>query len=385
VAAPLRPLHVLFWGTYDRSKPRTRILIEGLRANGAKVDEYHTSIWEEVRDKGTMSRASLAGHLLRTAMVYPRLMARFLRTPAPDVVVVGYMGQLDVLVLRPLARFRGVPVVWDQFISLYDAVVNDRRQLSKRHPLAKGLYLWEWTACRAADAVLMDTQEHAAHITKMFRLRAGLVRSVWVGAETDVFPPVSCRATPQGDLRVLFYGQLIPLHGVKTIVEAARLLQGTGIRFVLIGSGQELELLDALLAEEPLSNLEWHPWVEYERLVEYINEADVCLGIFGSTDKASRVIPNKVFQALAAGRPLVTRDSPAIRELLAIDIEGISLVPPADPRALANALLGLANEPERWQRGNSTPRSEHITPRAIGKQLLEVLETVVEGQRARDV
>ncbi len=60
------------------------------------------------------------------------------------------------------------------------------------------------------------------------------------------------------------------------------------------------------------------------------------------------MIPNKAFQALACGAPLVTADTPAARELLA-DGETAILVPPGDPAALAAALRRLAAEPE-WGR-----------------------------------
>ncbi len=57
------------------------------------------------------------------------------------------------------------------------------------------------------------------------------------------------------------------------------------------------------------------PWVDYDTLHQHIADADVCLGIFGTSAKAANAIPNKAYQILAVGRPLVTRDSPAIREL----------------------------------------------------------------------
>jgi glycosyltransferase involved in cell wall biosynthesis len=384
-ARPLRPapLRVVFWGTYDLSKPRNRILLAGLRANGVAVEECHASIWEHVRDKGTLAPASIARHLIRTALVYPRLLARVWTMPVPDVVLVGYLGLLDVLLLCPFARLRGVPVVWDQFISLYDTLVCDRRKLSAQHPLAMLLYAAEWAACRAADRVLMDTRAHAAYVASAFGLDAQKVQSVWVGAETSVFPPARERVAEAGPMTVLFYGQLIPLHGVETIIQAARLLRERPIRFVLIGSGQEQQRVSELLAEQPLERLEWLEWVEYEQLSERIERADVCLGIFGSSAKAARVIPNKVFQIVAARRPLVTRDSPAIRELFGPSEEGVWLVPPADPEALAAVLERLLEQ--RAALPALRDRSADISPEAIGGQLLDVLTRVTRAKKRRAV
>src|SRR3546814_8336865 len=71
-----------------------------------------------------------------------------------------------------------------------------------------------------------------------------------------------------------------------------------------------------MLAEEPLPKLHWLEWVEYRQLKQFIAEAELCLGIFGTSEKVASVIPNKVFQLVAAGRPVITRDSAAIRDLL---------------------------------------------------------------------
>ncbi len=373
----------MFWGTYDLSKPRNRILIQGLLESGAQVEECRAAVWDRVRDKGTLGALSLARGLLRTALCYPRLVVRFLRAEAPDVLVVGYLGQLDVLVLYPFARLRAVPVLWDQFLSIYDTVVEDRRKLHRRHPLAKALYAWEWLACRSADRVLMDTRAHARYVVDTFGVAPERVEAVWVGAETAIFRPAATR--PKGDgepLRVLFYGQLIPLHGVETIVMAARLVRGLPIRFLLIGSGQEEGLVRRLLEEQPLASLEWRPWIEYDRLIEAIEEADVCLGIFGCSDKAARVIPNKVFQIIAAGRPLITRESPAIREIFGDEAPGVSLVPPGDAKALAAALGALLDGERRMAEPPSLALRDRISPAAIGVQLQSVLRGMLPGAPA---
>src|SRR5204862_3717791 len=108
----------------------------------------------------------------------------------------------------------------------------------------------------------------------------------------------------------------------------------------IVGSGQ----LQNLLADPP-ANVEHVPWVEYERLPGELNRAGCALGIFGTSGKAARVIPNKVFQALACGTPLVTADTPAARELLT-DGESALLVPPGDPKALAETLRRVVRDPE---------------------------------------
>jgi len=74
--------------------------------------------------------------------------------------------------------------------------------------------------------------------------------------------------------------------------------------------------------------------MDYAALPDAYRRAGCALGIFGTGAKAARVIPNKVFQALACARPVVTADTPAARELLTHEIDAL-LVPPGDGSALA--------------------------------------------------
>jgi glycosyltransferase involved in cell wall biosynthesis len=369
-------MRAVFWGTFDLGKPRNRILLRGLRSlreTGAEVVVCHREVWGGVEDKSRLSGLRRLAFLLRWLLAYPGLIARYLRLPRHDAVLVGYLGQLDVLVLWPFARLRRVPVIWDAFLSLHDTVVEDRKLVSPRHPLARFLFAWEWLACRAAARVILDTRAHAAHFVRTFHLPPERVGAVFVGAEPEVFPPMPI-GSRAGAIRVLFYGQLIPLHGVETILRAARAAREEDFEWTLIGQGQEEDLVRRMLAEEPLERLRWIPWVPYEDLARRIHDADVCLGIFGAGGKAARVIPNKVFQAVSANRPLITRDSPAIRELLA-EGPGVYLVPPADPDALLDALRRFRAERQALAGVElHAAARERIEPRAIGQELLAVLE-----------
>src|SRR5947208_906821 len=154
----------------------------------------------------------------------------------------------------------------------------------------------------------VDVVEHHVGVWEERRdhWRAGLGTAARLAsAEVRVFRP---GWSPQAPFTCLFVGKLIPLHGVETILAAAR--AAPELRLRLVGSGQ----LEALLDERP-ANVDWIHWVEYERLPDELHRAGCALGIFGTSDKAERVIPNKAFQALACGTPLVTADTPAAREL----------------------------------------------------------------------
>lgn len=369
-------MRVLHWGTYDIGKPRIRILRAGIRAAGISLDDCHRDVWTGLEDKTRTPVALLLRRMVRWLLSYPALVWRFLRAPRPDMVLTSFPGLIDTIVIAPFARLRGVPVVWDLFISAYDTLVFDRGLTPSGALAARCLRGLERFGIRRANFVFLDTEAHARRIESLFQLPPGSCGAVWVGAEVEHFPPGEARRVPRADelFQVLFYGQLIPLHGVPTIVEAARLMRDDPVQWTLIGQGQEGERVRSMLADTPLPKLRWVDWVGYDELGSWIGQADLCLGIFGTSDKAASVIPNKVFQIVAAGRPLVTRDSPAIRELLEHHPPCVYLVPAGDVQALAEAVT----EHMRHVKYNQEPRchralSDRISASAIGHRFTELI------------
>lgn len=101
----------------------------------------------------------------------------------------------------------------------------------------------------------------------------------------------------------------------------------------------------------------------------------MCLGIFGTTAKAARVVPCKVHDALSAGRPLVTALGPAAGALLE-DGRDALLVPPGDPAALAGALERLRDDGglrERLSEGARRTWRGRLAPAAVAGTLVEAL------------
>lgn len=363
------PVRMVIWGTFDLGKPRIRILECGLRENGVDVIMCHREVWKDIEDKsqikGPVQKVAI---VFRWLSAYPSLVYRYLRLPKHDAVIVSYLGHLDVLVLWPFAKLRGVPIIWDAFLSLYNTIVEDRRLLSACNPLAKLIWAWEWLACRAADRVILDTRAHEDYFAQTFKVPKSKMAAVFVGAEPDAFPSLDEPCVADSVPIVLFYGQFIPLHGINTIIHAARIARHEPIDWVIIGRGQEEERIRALLDAAPLPRLKWIPWVKYAELSSWLSRAMVCLGIFGDTDKAARVIPNKVFQILMSGKPLITRDSPAIRELIEPGHPGVWLVPPANPPALVEAVRTAIQMPSHT--GLHDSLRERISPHGVGASFL---------------
>jgi glycosyltransferase involved in cell wall biosynthesis len=223
--------------------------------------------------------------------------------------------------------------VFNPLVSLADTLVTDRERFRPGSLAARALEAVDRRAFRSADLVVADTQTHARYIAELAGLRE--VEVCFVGAEERLFRP---GWEPHEVFTALFVGKLIPLQGLETILDAAR--RAPEIPFRVVGSGQ----LESLLTARP-ANVEHVSWVEYELLPEELRRAGCALGIFGKTGKAQRVIPNKAFQALASGTPLITADTPAARELL-VDGESALLVPAGDADALAEAVRRLAGDPE---------------------------------------
>ncbi len=311
---------VLWWGRFDPEYARNRILRRHFSELGWQVAHFHPAI------------SSLGDW-----------QARLLRCDVPDLVWVPCFRQRDIAAARRWARSHGIPLVIDPFISAYDKQVFERRKLDPAGRHAVRLLAWERRLFQNADRVVADTRLHADFFADTLGVARNRLDVVHIGAEETLFTPAP--HAPNTLLDVLFYGSFIALQGPEYIVDAALRYQGLPVRWHLAGEGPLLAQCQALAHGHP--NIHFEEWIPYAQLPQRIQRADILLGIFGRTDKARRVIPNKAYQALACGKPLVTQRSDAYPdELLGGNDGGIEWVPPGDAKALASAVAKLAGRPE---------------------------------------
>ena len=361
-------MRVLAFGTYQRDYPRNAQVRSCLRGAGVEVYERHVDVWDGRREAWAAGPATAA----RLAFAEARL-AGGRREPA-DALLVGYPGHPDLPAARIAAR--GRPVVFDPLVSLYDTLVEDRGRFARTSLAGRTLRRIDRAAFSAADVVVADTAAQGSYYADRLGVDRSKLRVCFVGAEDRLFHPAP-PTTESGShpFTALFVGKLIPLHGLETILDAARL--APEIAFRIVGSGQ----LEPSLARAT-ANVTRVPWVEYEALPTAIRTAGCALGVFATSDKAARVIPNKAYQALACGTPLVTADTPASRELLTADHDAV-LVPPGDPDALAQAVRELANDRQRAELIGATGRTTyetHASEAVLGPSWRSIFEEVVAAR-----
>jgi glycosyltransferase involved in cell wall biosynthesis len=156
--------------------------------------------------------------------------------------------------------------------------------------------------------------------------------------------PAPWTAPAPGALRLLFFGTGVPLHGLATLIDAVAavpavhltLIGGTGPdRARAIGAlGPRLSLLPTFVARDALQR--------------ELAASHLVAGVFGApgSSKVQRVVPFKLVHALAAGRPVITADTPAVARWLD-GSEAVLVAEPGDAVDLAARLLELAAAPAR--------------------------------------
>ena len=384
---------VCFFGTYERDYPRNRTLAEGLKRAGWQVLECHVPLWEKERDKTGryLGPFSLVLRAFELKLACLKLLLKYVFTVGRyDVMLVGYIGHFDMPLAWLLTRFPRRPLVFSPLISLYDTLVDDRRSIADGTFMSRFLRWLDRQTCAKADLVLLDTEAHIDYFVEEFNLPRKRFARVFVGAVEPDAPSEGGSGegahgyTPAEDtpFRVMFVGKFIPLHGLPFMLEAAnRLKDVPDIVFDFVGSGQMTDEIHETARRLNLENVRFTDWIPYEQLHRFLQGWGVCLGIFGTSDKAVRVIPGKVFVALSAGKAVITADSPAIRELLA-DGESAVLCRRGDPEALAGAIRRLHRDRELLHRiaeGGSRVFRDHASTEQIGRSASAELEKLVTG------
>lgn len=374
-------MRICYFGCYDPDYPRNRVILKGLRKVGVDLAECHAPTLMPKRRFGPLSLLSLVFRLPKAAL---RLKHIHDSIGTYEAMLIGYPGDWANYLVIPLGKLlsgrRKVPLILDQFISLHESYVHDKGMIREDSLLALCCRIIDHMSSRFASLVLLDTEEHISLFRQRLDLTVTKFRRIFVGTDEDVFYPRKSEGKPS-PFTVLFYGSMIPLQGVEFIIRAGALLRDEQIEFKIIGPqastgfGQARTLADQLKAD----NIRFQDGVPYGTLADLIAETDICLGIFGTTEKAKSVIPNKAFEAIAMAKPLITGDSPAAREVFTSG-QNVLLCQMGSPEALVDAIRTLMNDGALRQniaKAGYKLFTEKFTTERIGAEVSRCIEEAI--------
>jgi glycosyltransferase involved in cell wall biosynthesis len=270
---------------------------------------------------------------LRYAEVLKKLLAvRFRQNP--DVYLLTFRGY-ELLPFFNLVTI-GKKRIFDEFINLVEWAVYEHKKIRAGSLGATVLYRMYRSWLKRSDIILTDTVTHAEYSAKLMKLPEDKFRSVPVSTDEAVFRPQK-NTQKKKDFQVFYYGNMLPLHGLQYVIDAAVLLcDDTDISFLLVGGDEKVvaQINDAKVKGAHITHKKWLP---FDRLPIAAAESAVCLGgPFGNTLQSGMVITGKTYQFLALGVPTIIGKTNEKTPLQ--DQKSCLMVPQADAEALAQKL-----------------------------------------------
>jgi len=243
------------------------------------------------------------------------------------------------------ARARGLPLVldvrdiWSHAVAAVD--------VPAKRLLVGAVERLERTLFRSARHVTTPTRAFARHIDASTR------RPVAVHLPNGVSGPMLGlpeRERPQdGPLVVGYAGNLGLLHDLPVVMAAADRLRTDDVRLRLVGDGALAQELQATRERLGLERVELRRAVPLERLGEEVQDCDVMLAPVAPASDLDAVVPSKIYDAMAAGRAVLTSARGEAAELVN-DVGCGLVVAPGDPEALAAGIRRFAQDRELARR-----------------------------------
>ena len=279
-----------------------------------------------------------------------------------------------------LARLKGVPFLlevrdlWPAF-AIAVGVLQNKLLIRLSRWLEGFLY-------RHADHVIVNSPGFIDHVNSRGAENISLIPN---GSDPDMFNPNSDGKSfrKKHGLEDKFIVLYAGAHGMSNDLEvvlraAAHLKNNENIQIVLLGSGKEKAKLQSLAKEMALSNVHFLSPVPKLEMPEALAAADACLAILKPIEMYKTTYPNKVFDYMAAGRPVILAIDGVVREVVDSANAGV-YVPPGDPKALSAAIKDLASHQSKCERLGKNGRKviiENFSREELADKFTALLESI---------
>jgi hypothetical protein len=307
--------------------------------------------------------------------------------PRPDVVIATspqfFCGWAGVWASRLRRRPFVLEIrdIWPESIVAVGALKN-RRMLQFLEWLERRMY-------RAADHIvavgngyrdrILDKVDVSGRISV---IRNGVDPEKFSAAHVEALDEFRSRWGLKGRLVCSYVGTIGMAHGLEVVLDAADRLRQRGrtdVRFLLVGDGAQREHLEAAARSRGLSDaVVFTGRLPREAMPTALAASDVCLVHLKGTELFGSVIPSKIFETMAMGRPIIMGVRGEAQDIV-LAAEGGVAMEPDSADSLVAAILQLADDAGLRERmGQSAQRYvvEHFSREHLAGEFLDLLERV---------
>src|SRR5258706_67515 len=294
----------------------------------------------------------------------------------PEVIIVQSPPLFDAIAVRMLARWKRCPYIF---------MVSDLwpEQAIQLGVLRNRLLIWlserlEWSTYRKAALVWAVTEWIRDRLIQR-GLAPEQILLLTNGVDTTKFHPL-----PQAQARIelgwddrftiLYVGTHGVTHGLMTIIDAAEQLRDHNrIHFILVGEGSDKDEMVEHAQKLGLTNITFMDVVPYSLVPTILAAGDVCLAHVHKASITERILPIKMFEAMAYDHPIVLAVDGEARRIAEQEAGAAIFVEPENAAALASAILDLYKHPELAAALGSRGRA-YVETRYDYDHLTEVLD-----------
>jgi glycosyltransferase involved in cell wall biosynthesis len=304
-----------------------------------------------------------------------------LLTARPDVVIATSPQLLTAVAGLWISAVQRVPFVFE-VRDLWPQSIVEVGAMKAGSVAVRALELMERFLYRRADHIVPVTSSFVEAIAAhgVARSKMSIVTN---GVDLDLFQ-VRARdearrslGLPPGFL-VTYIGTHGMAHGLGTALDAAKLVAGGGISFLLVGEGAEKAALEKRAAAEGIGNVSFLHQQPRDRVAALIAASDVCLVLLRDRPLFRSVIPSKIFEFMGCGRAIVSTVDGESRAIVENAGAGV-FSPPEDAALLADTLRRLSRSPDELTRMGRSGRSyveDNYSRPALAARYLERLTEI---------
>lgn len=245
----------------------------------------------------------------------------------------------------------------------------------------------EYFLYRRAARIVSVTQSFRRVLTAN-GVDANKIAVVPNGVDLDIYLPgpkpgdLARRLGVEGKFVAAYVGTVGMAHGIGTLLDAAKALLGRAdIAFVVVGTGVEQAALAEKSQREALTNVIFVGAVSKAEVREYWRLCDVALVLLRDVPLFRHVIPSKIFEAMGTGRAIILGVRGESKGILEQARGGVT-IPPEDTNALVQAVIEMANDPDKCRELGASGRrfvETHYNRDVLAREMLAVLEQVNLG------